>query len=228
MHLDILLSLRAVVDPALRDETIDQSDSDYESDPMPEIADCHGASNDLDDIQYDSDPEDGLQPPDRGRPSSQQIIPDAGRALSDVAGYTELNKAMADDPWSPFSSEADFNLASWLVRSKVAKSKIDAYFAEGLGGTDARSFRSAYTLRQHLDVLDPFSEYLVWTEAAIDDGQHATTFYYRNVLNCVRYLIRQVAYKSDMVYAPMREYDSSGERLYSEMHTADWWWDTQV
>ena len=129
---------------------------------------------------------------------------------------------MTDDPCSPFSSENDFNLASWFVRSKVAKSQIYAYFAEGLGCTDSRSFQSAYSLRQHLDILDPFREYLVWAEASIDDGRHATTFYYRNIIDCVRFLIRQVAYSSDMVYAPIGEYDSSEERLYSEMHTADW------
>ena len=235
MHHDILLSLRAIVDttlPGLRafapNENSNQCDSDYESDPMLEIADCYAASNDPGDMQHDSDEEDFSQPPDRGRPSSQESIPGAGRALGDVAGYTELNEAMIDDPWNPFYSEADFNLVSWLVRSKVSKSQIDAYFAEGLGGMDARSFRSAYTLQQHLDVLDPFGEYLTWTEAAIGDGRHTTTFYYRNALDCVRYLVRQVAYRSDMVYAPIREYDSSGERLYSEMHTADWWWDTQV
>ena len=68
----------------------------------------------------------------------------------------------------------------------------------------------------------------MWAEASIDDGRHATTFYYRNIIDCIRCLIRQVAYSSDMVYAPIREYDSSGERLYAEMHTADWWWDMQV
>ncbi|RPA99359.1 hypothetical protein L873DRAFT_1643819, partial [Choiromyces venosus 120613-1] len=40
-------------------------------------------------------------------------------------------------------------------------------------------------------------------------------------------LIRQVAYRADMVYAPVCEYDSSGDQLYSEMHTADWWWEVQ-
>ncbi|RPA88799.1 hypothetical protein L873DRAFT_1724555 [Choiromyces venosus 120613-1] len=128
---------------------------------------------------------------------------------------------MADDPWSPFLSDDDFNLASWLVWSKVAKSQIDAYFTEGLDGTDARSFRSAYTLWKHLNVLDPFGEYLVWTEAIIDNGRDIATFYHRNIVDCICYLIRQVAYKSDMVYAPIKEYDSSGERLYSEMHTVD-------
>ena len=135
---------------------------------------------------------------------------------------------MKDDPWNPFSSEADFNLVSWLDRSKVSKSQIDASFAEGLGGMDAPSFRSVYSLQQHLDVLHPFGEYLTWTEAVIGNGQHTTTFYYKNAGDCVRYLVRHVAYRSDMVYAHIREYNSSGEQLYSEMHTAEWWWDTQV
>jgi len=162
------------------------------------------------------------------RRSGQETIPGAGRPLGEVAGYTELNKAMTDDRWSPFSSETDFNLACWFFQRKVAKSQINTYFAEGLGGTDSRSFRSTYTLRQHLDILDLFREYLVWAEASIDDGPQATTFYYRHIIDCVRYLIRQVAYSSDLVYAPIREYDSSGERFYSDMHTPNWWWDMQV
>ena len=237
MHLDIVFSLSVIADatsaaqaPFLRARNeSDLSDSDYESDTRLEIADCHAASNEINEyMQNDPDVGDACHSPVRGCPSSQQTISGAGRPLSNVVGYTDLNKAMTDDPWSPFSSEDDFNLASWLVRRKVAKSQIDAYFTEALGDTDKRSFRSAYTLRQHLDVLDPFGEYLVWSEAIIADGRHGTTFYYQNIIDCVRYLIHQVAYSSDMVYAPIREYDSSGERLYSEMHTADWWWDAQV
>ncbi|PUU73325.1 hypothetical protein B9Z19DRAFT_1135389 [Tuber borchii] len=90
---------------------------------------------------------------------SQETIDDASRALSDVAGYMMLNRAMTNDLWSPFSSKDNFNLASWLVQSKVFKSQIDAHFAEGLGGKDL------------------FGEYLIWAEAVIDDGRQATTFY---------------------------------------------------
>jgi len=76
---------------------------------------------------------------------------------------------------------------------------------------DSRLFRTAYTLRQHLDIQDLFCEYLVWAEASIDDGRYARAFYYRNIIDCVRYLICQVAYTSGMVYPPIREYDSSAE-----------------
>ena len=167
MHHDILLSLRAIVDTTLpglwafaSDENSNQGESEYESDPMLEIADCYTPSNDPGDMQHDSDEEDFAQPPNRGRPSREESIPGAGRALGNVAGYTELNASMKDDPWNPFSSEANFNLASWLVRRKVSWSQIEAYFAEGFGGMDPRSFRSAYTFQQYLDVPDPFGEYL--------------------------------------------------------------------
>ena len=112
-------------------------------------------------MHNDSDIEDVSHRPVRARAWCQETIPGAGRPLGKVASYTELNKAMTNDPWSPFSSEDNFNFASWFVRSKVAKSQIDAYFAAGLGGTDSRSFRSAYILQLHLDILDPFREYLV-------------------------------------------------------------------
>jgi len=220
LHLDIVLSLSAIADAAsrgptfVRDELQNLTDSDYECDWRLEIPDFRTASGKIDDMQNDSDTEDGSPPAVRVRPSGQETIPGASRAHGEVAGYTELNKAMTNDHWSPFSSENDCNLASRFVGSKGAKSQMDGYFAEGLGGTDSRSFRSAYTLRQHHDILDRFREDLVWEEASTDDGRHATTFYYRNSIDCVRNLIRQVAYSSDMVYAPIREYDSSGERLY--------------
>jgi len=134
MHLDIVLSLKAIADAAsstaqptfVRDELENMTDSDYESDPGLEIADIHSASGDIDDMDNDSHREDVSHPLVRARPSGQETIPCAGRPLSEVAGYTELTKAMTDDPWSPFSSEDDFNLASWFARSKVAVRRTDS------------------------------------------------------------------------------------------------------
>jgi len=130
MHLDIVLSLRLNADlislgpPAfLHDENNNQSDSDYESNHRLEIAHCRTANNEIDDnMQNNSEAEDISYPPVCRCPLSQEPISGAGRAPSDVAGYTELNRAMRDDPWNAFSSEDDFNLTSWLVWSKGGKS----------------------------------------------------------------------------------------------------------
>jgi len=149
MHLDIILSLSAIADVAsmrptfVRDELENLTDSDYESDCRLEIPDFHTVSSEIDDMQNDSDREEVSHPPVRVRPWGPETMRCAGTPCGEVAGYTELNKAMTDDLWSSFSSENDFNLASWFVRSKVAKSQVDSYFGEGLGGTDSRSFRSA-------------------------------------------------------------------------------------
>jgi len=84
------------------------------------------------------------------------------------------------------------------------------------------------TLENHLQFLDPYSQYLQWFEGQVEDGQRTLPFFYRDVLGCVRYLLHQIAYRDDLVYAPPREYKPSGQRIYAEMHTADWWSDLQV
>jgi len=85
-------------------------------------------------------------------------------------------------------------------------------------------------MRQHLDQLYPSGHYLVWAQAAIDNGQYTTSFYYQCIIDCVGFLIHHVTYRRDMVqvYVPVQEYNSSEEGLYSKIHTADWWWDTQL
>jgi len=85
-----------------------------------------------------------------------------------------------------------------------------------------------HTLENLLRHVDPYSQYLHWSERHVEDGQRTSPFFYQNVLDCVRYLLRQIAYHDDLVYAPCREYHQHGQRIYAEMHTADWWWDIQV
>jgi len=53
-------------------------------------------------------------------------------------------------------------------------------------------------------------------------------FFYRNVLDWVRYLLHNIAYWDDLIYAPRCEFDPNSERIYAEVYTADWEWDFQV
>ena len=79
VHLDIVFSLSAIADatsaaqaPFLRARNeSDLSDSDYESDTQLEIADCHAASDEINEyMQKDPDVGDACHSPVRGRPSS--------------------------------------------------------------------------------------------------------------------------------------------------------------
>jgi len=58
-----------------------------------------------------------------------------------------------------------------------------------------------YTL-ENLPSLDLHSSYLQWFEEQVEDGKRTLRLFYRNVLDCVTYLLRQIAYQDDLVYAP--------------------------
>ena len=208
----------------LHQEEHERRDSDYESDP-----DSARRENDAfnDDIANTSDTEIP-----NGTPGSlagkETHYEGSGEAVGDVNGFEQECDNLSEDPWAPFTSAHGFKLASWFIQNKVSKSQIKEYFTNGLGNSALAAYNSMHTLENHLRILDPCSAYLQWFEGQVEDGSRTVPFFYRNVLDCVRYLLRQIAYRDDLVYAPRREYDHSGNTIYAEMHTADWWWDVQV
>jgi len=80
-----------------------------------------------------------------------------------------------------------------------------------------------HTLKNQLRSFDPDSSYLEWFEEQVADSKQTLSLFYRNVLDRVRYLLRQIEHQDNLVYTPWREFDSNGERLYAQMPTADWW-----
>lgn len=202
----------------------ERQDSDHESDTGPPAAEPDTFYRD---IACESDTEVF---DDATSSSAGKEIPyeGAGEVIGYVNGFEDEHSNLCEDPWAPFNTAQAFKLASWFIDGKVSKSRINEYFTSGIGNAESVGYSSMHTLENHLRLLDPYSEYLQWFEGQVEDGQRTLPFFYRDVLGCVRYLLRQIAYRDDLVYAPRREYDLTGQRIYAEMHTADWWWDVQV
>lgn len=61
-------------------------------------------------------------------------------------------------------------------------------------------------------------------------GQESLEFYCRSVLECARSLFGDPQYAKDLAFAPELHYTSHerNSRLYHEMYSCDWWWNTQV
>ena len=193
------------------------NESDYESD-APDSEPEHA-----------SDGEDNTLTISRSLYTTQvQAYDNAGRLLFDVPSNQTYEKGLLMEPWCPFHTLDDFKLANWIITSKVPRTRIDEYFAIGLSKSASPCFKSAYKLNQYIGALDPYQHLLEWKEGAYTHDGHSSTFFYRDMVQCVEYLLSQPAYRDDMVYAPVREHNETGERLYSEMHTADWWWEMQV
>ena len=88
-------------------------------------------------------------------------------------------------------------------------------------------FTSALTLRTLLNNMDNSLGPESWNHGEVSLSRVKVSFYYRNPVDFVKYLIRQKAYQLDMVFSPECLFEGD-ERQYGELHTPDWWWDTQV
>ncbi|KAF8415030.1 hypothetical protein EV426DRAFT_579132 [Tirmania nivea] len=140
--------------------------------------------------------------------------------------------------FQPFQNALDFKLARFLYETHVPKAQIDMFFKDGFLGqniyseksrTDANlrfSFRSASTLYQKIDqmITDP-----PWKNGFVDFNLAKNMeFWYRNILESLKYLLRRKSFAPYMCWAPVKQFDTQQERVYTEMNTASWWWDTQM
>jgi len=191
-------------------------DSDYESDPDPTGLEPDVFTTHESDTEMPDDSASSL--PDR-----QEHNPSAGKAIGEFDGFEQENRNLCEDPQAPFRCLQGFKQASWFIQSKVPKSRIQEYFSGGLGRSALVSYSSMHTLENHSRSLDPHSSYLEWFQGQVEDSRRSLPFFYRKVLDCVRYPLRQIAYQDDLVYALRREFDPNGGRIHAEMHTVDWW-----
>src|SRR5258706_1240879 len=172
----------------------------------------------------------------RKQNSSIQKYPPNCQAGFPLRPYPFTSQRSSDwNPLYPFQSANDYKLARFFSAAKVPKTRMDEFFKDGLANTltvsklsipSSISFCSGYTMYKctHGLIEDP-----PWKSRKVDFIlRKQTEFYYRDLLACIRYLLRQKAYRDHLVWAPTREQNTAGERIYSELHTAEWWWDTQV
>lgn len=61
-------------------------------------------------------------------------------------------------------------------------------------------------------------------------GGETYELFHRDPLECLRALWGSREFSEYLIYAPERHYldESCDSRLYHDMHTGDWWWQTQV
>ena len=89
-----------------------------------------------------------------------------------------------------------------------------------------------------LKCIDSLHTSPAWTCEMIDiegdivgeDKRETLELWRRDLVECVEELLGNPALRDAMAYTPERAYaNAKGEnRIYDEMWTGDWWWETQV
>ena len=54
--------------------------------------------------------------------------------------------------------------------------------------------------------------------------------WHRDIVECIRVLYGDPEFSADLIFKPERHYFDEDKtlRIYSDMHTGKWWWETQV
>ena len=147
----------------------------------------------------------------------------AGRTYGDARGIYQKHRNPDWNPWHPFQNARDFELGRWLMDSGLTKAAIDEYLQRGLDDDRCTSFRSADELWALFENLEFGFGSQSWTAFGIESG----TLWTRNVLQCIQLLLGHLPFGEHTVYSPIRIFDTNGHRIYNEINTGDWWWDTQ-
>ena len=127
-------------------EANELQDSDYESDPDPTGDELDALTAHQSDIL-----EDAMS----SLPGRQEHCRRAGEAIGDVDGFEQEHSKLCRDTWAPFSSAHGFQLASWFIQREVPKSGIHEYFSIGLGNSTLVGYSSMHTLENHLRSWTP-------------------------------------------------------------------------
>jgi len=175
-----------------------------------------------------------------GKPITRAEVQDANTTY----GFSIGN---AENPYSPFSSRMDWEIAQWAKLrgpSSTAFSDLlsirgvcDLFEATDLDVTDLRlqvserldlSYKNSRELNVIIDKQLP-GRPTFRREQIIVAGE-AFDIYHRDVLECIKALYGDPDFADYLVFAPERHYTDDDEtvRLYSDMHTGKWWWNTQV
>ena len=149
----------------------------------------------------------------------REVFPNAGAPLGDI---TEPFFQHADwEPLAPFETIEQWQLCRTVVEENIGQGMCDRMLQRYLFVPNAK-ISSAKQLREFVAALGADGLDCPWQESEIEVDGRRTPFWYRDPLAAIRYIIGHIPFKEDLHYAPVRERAANGERLYSEMWTADW------
>lgn len=150
---------------------------------------------------------------------------------SDVGSMSD-----ADKFWHPFQSWEDYALALWFLESELSNGDIDKYFRDVhlQRSGDGCSFNSAKSLRCKMQNMRGGGIDGGWTRQSFhihssDSESRSKTYHviHFDILSIIKAFLAHEPFGTSLHYRPIRQRNSNGARVYSEMHTADWWWETQ-
>ena len=139
----------------------------------------------------------------------------------------------------PFKNAAEYAFTQWLLDAECSRGDVERFFQDERLKTfwQNLSFQSADQWFRLINRI-PFGpkedrwEKIEFTlqKSSLAQPELPYSILYRDPIHSIRYLLGHKPFASNLAYTPIRQYYNNGEklvRIYNELHTADWWWETQ-
>jgi len=135
-----------------------------------------------------------------------------------------------------FQNKTDYVFALWLYQTRITKENVHKYF-DDIQLHSLYLLLSFWTSDEWLNLLHQISYDIdneQWQSRAFcisflyeeaDAVQY--NIKYQNIIDSLHFLLKHRFFEKDLIYALIHHYNANNCRVYSEMHTIDWWWETQ-
>ncbi|KAI0311038.1 hypothetical protein OF83DRAFT_1087966 [Amylostereum chailletii] len=136
----------------------------------------------------------------------------------------------AVNPYYPFPTRMDWEVGRWAkLRGPGSTALTELLSIEGSSKVADKLRLSYKNTRELHTIVDSLPSRPAFVRHQIDVDGEVCDVYLRDAMECVRALYGAPEFASELIVVPERQYADLDEtvRVYSDMHTARWWWNVQ-
>jgi len=207
-----------------------------------------GSAEDLDAFPYLKPVEniadsESLPPPPPPPLPWTETYPGTGAPLSyyiaepwerDAQGCPETN--LQNNPYYLFATREEYKYIQCGIQKNGMKTYYDNVLNKENKALRFPNYKNGDGVQKLVASMPDDQALLQWEQHTLEDmrwndnHQRPIKYWSRDITKSMRWLMRQPAYAEHLNYAPQRCFNSDmpPKCLWTEMHTADWWWETQV